>query len=87
VHRADDMGVHKKLRSGEPIDSAWREGGKRTVDIGALAGEIQKKRPAQTFSAAEFASEMIEGAEKVRFCAIKRKSGPNNSEESHRART
>jgi hypothetical protein len=69
VQSADDKGVHKKLWSGEPIDLAWREGGKRTVNIGALAGEIQKKRTAQTFSSAEFAWEMIEGAEKVRFCA------------------
>lgn len=48
----------------------WREEDKRTIRIGALAKEIADQTKAQTFSAAEFALEMIEGAEKVRFCSI-----------------
>ena len=73
----DHEEFHKKLRerterqAGMSIDPVpWREGDKRTIKIGALANEIAKLTKAKAFSAAEFALEMIEGAEKVRFCSI-----------------
>jgi len=40
----------------------------RVIDVGELAKKIQEKVP-KAQSAAEFALEMIEGAEKVRFCS------------------
>ena len=65
----DYKGLHKKLRGGGLIDPLpWREGDKRTIKISVpadqsgLADQIAKH-------AAEFALEMIEGAEKVRFCS------------------
>jgi hypothetical protein len=42
----------------------------RVIDVGELANKIQEKVP-KAQSAAGFAFEMIEGAEKVRFCFTK----------------
>jgi|SRR5271166_512780 len=71
-------GLHKRLRAGKSIDPLpWREGDKRTIKISApadqsgLADQIAKQTNATAFSAAEFALEMIQGAEKVRFCSTK----------------
>jgi hypothetical protein len=67
------QGWHKKLRGsgGKSIDPLpWREGDKRTIGIGELAKRIKEKLThAEPLSAAKFALEMIEGAEKVRFCS------------------
>ena len=45
---------------------------RRVIDVGELAKKFKRKRlKAQEFSAADFTLEMIEGAEKVRFCFTK----------------
>ena len=67
----NDFVLEWKVYTSTSIDPLyWSEGDKRTIRIGALAKEIADQTKAQTFSAAEFALEMIEGAEKVRFCSI-----------------
>jgi hypothetical protein len=70
----DHKGFHKKLkdlegrRAGSVIDSIqWRDQARQVIKIAVLAKEIQEAVKAKTFSAAEFALEMIEGAQKVRF--------------------
>ena len=75
VDESGEDRFHKNLRklTGESADITvdsipLREGERRVINIGELAGKIKEKILAEEFSAAEFALEMIEGAEKVRFC-------------------
>jgi hypothetical protein len=52
------------------IDSIpWKDQATQVIEIAVLAKKIQDTLKAEPFSAAEFAIEMIEGAQKVRFCA------------------
>lgn len=45
----------------------WKQGAQRTLDIAALAQQIQQKTGITPFSAATFALQMVEGAEEVIF--------------------
>jgi hypothetical protein len=70
VDKADDAGFRKKLRGlTESAAGIWRKGKNRVIKIGTLAEDIKSLTKAKEFSAAEFSLEMIEGAEKVRFCS------------------
>lgn len=69
---------YKKLRdrkgeeSGSPVDIPWSDKAKKVIDIEELANCIKSKLGESEFTAAQFALEMIEGVEKVRF--VKRAS-------------
>jgi hypothetical protein len=55
-----------------PLPIPLRTGTRHVIDVGELAKKIHEKVPqAEEFSAAEFALEMIAGAEQVRFCSTK----------------
>ena len=60
--------LHFGLDKPEGDDSIpWRDQARQVIKIAELAKKIQEAVKAQTFSVAEFALEMIEGAQKVRF--------------------
>ena len=72
-------GLHKKVKNlpgrnaslaTDSVPIPWRDQAKQVINIARLAEEIKKAVKAQKFSAAEFALEMIEGVEKVRFSAL-----------------
>ena len=60
---------YKKLKkAGKTIKSfTWKEEEMKVIKISALADDIQKELEVKNFSVADFAFEMIEGVEKVRF--------------------
>jgi hypothetical protein len=78
LNRPDDdhPGYYKELRDRTGLEQAnlttpvpWKNGDqtKRVVNIDGLAGDIKAKLQATEFTSAQFALEMIEGVEKVRF--------------------
>jgi hypothetical protein len=71
-------GLHKKVKdlpgrkaslATDSVAITWRDPAKQVINIAGLAKDIKNAVNAHKFSAAEFALEMIEGAEKARFCA------------------
>ncbi|HBE21082.1 MAG TPA: hypothetical protein DEG17_05480 [Cyanobacteria bacterium UBA11149] len=83
---SDDEGeiFYKKLKNleGKPIDKKvdnnnipWKDQEKRVININALANLIKAQVDnSSTFTSAQFALEMIEGVEKVRFTGIAEKN-------------
>jgi len=67
-------GFRKALRDADGILSgvelqsvSWRDQTRRVIDVAGLASQMQQTLGWATFTAAQFALEMIEGVQKVRF--------------------
>jgi hypothetical protein len=66
--KADNGGAAGTEIAGTVLaDAPYRDGGRHVLDIAALAGWFKDKQPGNTFTAAEFALEMVIGVDRVIF--------------------